>query len=194
MFNADGLRRALHILGQLLADRGLSSEIVVIGGGALLLRNWIDRPTNDLDALAVVEAGTYRTASPFPPALLAAIADTADLTGLDPHWFNPGPTAQLTARAGEPLPPGFRGRTSPLVFGGLTLHLAGRFDQICFKLHAATDRGPESKHVADLIALVPTDDELRRAAVWVKSQDIGVEFQEFVDQVIEHLEACRAQR
>lgn len=190
MYGADELRRALQLLGLTLADRGHPTEIVVIGGGALLLHGWIKRPTKDLDALALVEDGTYRSAQPFPPALREAIDDTAPVLGMDPHWLNPGPTAQLD----YDLPEGFRERTSSVAFGALVVQLAGRFDLICLKLYAAADHDRRSKHVADLISLDPTDDELARAAVWVKRQDSGPEFHGFVDAVIDHVEAARAFR
>jgi hypothetical protein len=190
MFAADALRRALSILGALLADRGHRHEVVVIGGGALLLASWIERPTKDLDALAIVVQGHYQSGHPLPPTLREAIEDTAGLVDLDPHWLNAGPTDQLK----HGLPPGFQSRTSVHVFGGLTLHVAGRFDQICLKLYAAADQDPRSKHVVDLVRLAPTVDELAAAAPWVKGQDAGAEFAQFVDAVIQHLEAARGPR
>lgn len=188
MFEADGLRQALSTLGVLLSDRALAFEIVVVGGDGLLLLGVIRRPTKDLDALALVEEGEYRLARPLPPLLRDAIMDTAGVLGLAENWLNPGPTDQLK----QGLPEGFRDRITKHVFGGLTVHLAGRFDQICFKLYAAADSGPESKHVRDLIDLDPTDEEMGAAAAWVKQQDLGVEFGRFVDSVIAHVEARRA--
>lgn len=190
MFEADSLRQALALLGVLLTDRDLAFEIVAVGGGGLLLLGLIRRPTKDLDALAVVEAGEYKLARPMPQELREAVEDTASALNLARDWLNPGPTDQLK----HGLPAGFRERTTRLEFGGLTVHLAARFDQICFKLYAATDSGPESKHVSDLLDLDPGTDELREAAAWVKQQDAGSEFASFVDSVIAHVEARRAQR
>jgi hypothetical protein len=190
MFEADSMRRALATLGVLLQDRGSVFEIVVCGGGGLLLLGIIKRPTKDVDALAVVVAGEYRLARPLPETLRDAIRDTAGTLGLANDWLNPGPTDQLT----QGLPPGFRERVTTQTFDGLIVHLAGRFDQICFKLYAATDSGPESKHVQDLIDLDPTSEELQKAVEWVKSQDAAVEFPGFVDAVVAHLEAARGAR
>mgnify|MGYP000905401137 CR=1 FL=1 len=190
MFGADELRRALHLLGLTLENRGLAAEIVVIGGGALLLHGWIARSTKDLDALAVVQHGEYRSAHAMSPALREAIDDTASVVGMDPMWLNAGPTAQL----GYDLPAGFRERTTRLQFSGLIVHVAGRFDLICLKLYAAVDHDPRSKHVADLLDLAPDDGELADAATWVKRQDGGAEFQAFVDQVVDHLKARRDAR
>src|SRR5258706_14444913 len=82
----------------------------------------------------------YVSASPLPTALLEAIADVARAQGLAPEWLNPGPTHQL--RFG--LPDGFRERTSKQHFGALVVHIASRFDHICFKLRAAADEDKKS--------------------------------------------------
>ena len=52
----DGLTldEALRTLGEVLEARGLTYEIVAIGGSALMLLGLIGRPTRDLDALALV--------------------------------------------------------------------------------------------------------------------------------------------
>ncbi len=56
-------------------------------------------------------------------------------------------------------------------YNTLTIHLASRLDQIHFKLYAAADHGPRSKHVVDLQALSPTRSELLTAAKWCRTQD-----------------------
>jgi hypothetical protein len=86
---------------------------------------------------------------------------------LDAKLLNPGPTELL--RFG--LPEGFEGRVEKRHYGGLTLQVAGRFDQICFKLYAAVDQGGGSKHAADLRKLAPTSDELLTAARWSRTHD-----------------------
>jgi hypothetical protein len=190
MFASDSLRRALDMVGALLADDGQTVEVVVIGGGALLLDGVIQRPTKDLDAVAIVEDDRYQTARPFPEPLREAVIAVADLLGLAADWFNGGPTSQLR----QGLPDGFASRTRRIAFGGLTVQVAGRFDQICLKLYAAADHAPGSKHVADLRSLAATAEELRRAAIWVKTQDASPDFERFVDQVVEHLEASHDDR
>ena len=71
-------------------------------------------------------------------------------------------------------------------YGGLTLHLASRVDHIAFKLYAAVDQGPTSKHATDLRALDPTPVELRRAAQWARSQDPSEGFDSELRKALRH--------
>jgi hypothetical protein len=180
MFSPASLETALDALGSILADRGLSYEIAVVGGGSLLLSGWIQRPTKDLDVMALVDAGDYRSARPLPAPLLQAAHEVAALLGLDAAWLNEGPTDQL--RFG--LPPGFRDRAETRRYGALTVALASRHDQVCLKLYAAVDDHRRGKHYADLITLAPTRDELETAATWVKAQEPEDPFSSLVDQTV----------
>ena len=63
------------------------------------------------------------------------------------------------------LPLGWEERIEVRHYGALEIHLTSRFDQICFKLYAATDRGPDDKHFHDRVQLRPTKEELLTAAV-----------------------------
>jgi len=89
------MRQILSLIS--LEHRGLSFDLVVVGGGALLLQNLIRRPTLDLDAIARVEAGEWLTAKPLPEPLVQAIRDVADAMGLsrepqdEKDWLNGGP-------------------------------------------------------------------------------------------------------
>ena len=166
-FSTTTLTEALETLGELLEDRGHAVEVVAIGGGSLLLLDLIKRPTKDLDIVAIVRAGSYVTAKPLPDFLLAAVRDVAAVAGLAEDWLNPGPTSLLDFG----LPADFEYRVETQRYGGLVLHIASRFDQICFKLHACVDQGPRSKHAQDLRTLQPTPDELRTAATWCTTQD-----------------------
>ena len=161
------LDEALQTLGEVLEARGLAYEIVAIGGSALMLRGMISRPTRDLDALAVVRDGVYASADPLPPPLTDAVVSTGRALGLSEDWLNPGPTELL--RFG--LPEGFEERVERRQYGSLVVQVAGRLDQICFKLYAAVDQGPKSKHMTDLRSLQPTREELLTAAVWTRTQD-----------------------
>ncbi len=166
-FSSKSLEAALEVLGELLTDRGDRVEVVAIGGGSLLLLGLIERPTKDLDIVALVAGGAYVSANPLPDFLTSAVHDVAAATGLRADWINGGPTSLLDLG----LPEGFAQRTTTRHFGGLIVHLAGRLDQIFFKLYASVDQGPSSKHVADLARLKPSSSELVEAAAWCRTHD-----------------------
>jgi hypothetical protein len=161
------LDQALRALGETLEARGQAYEIIVIGGSSLMLLGLTTRPTKDLDAVALVENEKYVPAEPLPRPLTRAVADVGRAFGLGERWLNAGPTDLL--RLG--LPEGFQDRIETMRFGGVTLRVAGRFDQICFKLYATADQGMRSKHAIDLRALHPSQDELLVAARWSQTHD-----------------------
>ncbi len=165
MHHAD-LNDALESLGALLLTRDEAHEIVLIGGGALLLTGLIERSTRDLDIVARVERDEWIEGEPLPAPLLAGIREVARALDLPEDWLNAGPSSLL--RFG--LPPGFEGRVHTRQHGGLTIHLAARRDQVALKLYAAVDRGPKSKHFKDLMKLQPNE-ELRWAARWCRTHD-----------------------
>jgi len=86
---------------------------------------------------------------------------------LSGEWFNAGPRS--LAELG--LPEGVLARAHRREWAGLVLHLADRQDQIFFKLYAAVDQAPQSKHLEDLRRLMPTSNELRAAAAWAQTHD-----------------------
>ena len=104
--------------------------------------------------------------------MLEAITEVGIALQLGKNWVNTGPHSLLS----QGLPSGFAERMSTHYYGGLVLHLAGRFDQVCFKLYASIDQGPDSKHFADLKLLKPTQAELEEAAIWCQTQDVSKEF------------------
>ena len=169
--DAATLEQALGTLGQLLADRGYYFEVVAIGGGGLLLLGQIMRMTKDLDIVALVESDQFISAKPLPLALMQAVREVGIALDLGEEWLNAGP-ADLQMG----LPDGFKTRMQTRHYGGLTVHLAGRFDQICFKLYASVDQGPRSKHFADLKLLRPTADELNQARGWCITHDVSEQF------------------
>jgi hypothetical protein len=117
--------------------------------------------------MSFVLDGGYAQAQPLPEYLTVAVVDVARALGLPLDWLNPGPASLLDLG----LPPGFGARVELRTFGALVVHVASRFDQICFKLYASVDQGPRSKHARDLALLQPKTDELRSAAAWCRSQD-----------------------
>ena len=161
------LEEALSALGEVLEARGTPFELVIVGGGALSLLGLISRPTKDLDVVAVIVDDRYTSAEPLPHLLSRARDDVAAALGIPRDWLNAGPTSLLDFG----LPSGFNDRLITRRYGGLIVHLTGRVDQIFLKFYAAVDRGPRSKHVADLRRLSPTAEELRLAARWARSHD-----------------------
>jgi hypothetical protein len=167
---------ALTLLGDVLEERGLAFDLVVIGGGALLLQQLIRRPTLDLDVVARIERDAWLTSKPLPAPLVAAIRDVAEALDLpreprdDKDWLNGGPS--FLRNLG--LPAGFEGRASTRRFGPLTIRVAAREDLIALKLWAATDprRGQRrAVDVHDLQELHPTGAELRAAVRWCRQKD-----------------------
>ena len=179
-FKRDVLEQALETLGSTLERRGHHFELVAIGGSGLMLLGLLVRPTRDLDIVATVEDGRYVSADPLPPGRREAQADVGRALGIGEEWLNPGPADLL--RLG--LPDGFPERVTSHRWGGLVLHVAGRFDQICFKLYAAVDQGPTSKHFDDLRRLDPRSAELLDAARWTRTHDPSEGFREGLIQML----------
>ena len=157
----------LDALAEQLRSLGEQTEVVVIGGSALTALGLVKRATRDVDLLAIAENGELRPAEPLPEALRTARDRVAQDFELDENWLNPGPTELL--RWG--LPTGFMTRVVTRHYGqALTVHFAGRVDQIHFKLFAMVDQAG-GRHEADLRALRPSTAELAAAARWSLTQD-----------------------
>jgi hypothetical protein len=133
-----------------------------------------------LDLVALVESDQLINANPLPPHLLQAISEVGTALELGKEWVNAGPAALLEMG----LPEGFKTRMQTRCYGGLTLHLAGRFDQICFKLYASVDQGPRSKHFTDLKLLHPTELELQKAGHWCRTHDVSEAFAATLDAAL----------
>ncbi len=162
------LETALRALGELLEARALHYEVVLIGGGNLILRGLVTRPsTKDLDLLGEWTADGIKAMRPMPEPLRIAVSDVARAYGLASDWVNLGPESLLDLG----LPDGFVGRLERHDYGGLVAWLADRFDMICFKLYAAVDQGPRSRHIQDLRDLGPDRDELVSGARWTITHD-----------------------
>jgi hypothetical protein len=164
--NSELLRGALRLLGETLEYRGVPAEVAITDGSALLLEGLIDRATRDGDVVGRVEHGQVHSGQ-LPEAVRVAVADVAADLGLEPDWLNTGPGSLVDMG----LPPGFLDRARRERYGAPTVHVAGRLDQIHFKLYAAVDQGPDSRHTSDLAALRPTAAELRQAAAWCRTHD-----------------------
>ncbi len=163
----DTLDAILAALADQLRSMDERQEIVVIGGSALTALDLVRRATKDVDLVAIAEHGELRSAKPLPDALRVARDRVARDFGLDENWLNGGPTDLLKWG----LPEGFMGRVVTRRYNeALTVHFAGRLDQIHFKLFAMVDQAG-GRHEADLRALHPKREELIAAAHWSMTQD-----------------------
>lgn len=177
------LENALLMLGQRLSRSKQHYEIVAIGGASLVLLGYIDRTTKDLDLVALMEDGRLLSAKALPPALLKEIKEVGAALELGEYWINGAPTSLLETG----LPEGFEKRLVARRYDALTVHFAGRLDQICFKLYATVDQGPASKHFADLKRLEPAHNELLIARKWCLTQDVSPEFSVMLGQALSAL-------
>jgi hypothetical protein len=110
------LETALTALGELLADRGLHYEVVLVGGGNLILRELIARPTTrDLDILGARTPNGVAPMRPMPEPLRHAVINVGRAFGLADDWLNTGPDSLLDLG----LPDGFAERLERRDFGRL---------------------------------------------------------------------------
>lgn len=178
------LEQALEALAAQLAARGTRHQLVVIGGSGLIAIGLIERPTRDVDVVALATGRGLEPADPLPADLVeAALRVAADLD-LEEKWLNAEPSRGLLEFG---LPDGFSSRLHARAFGpSLTVHFADRFDQIHLKLYAVVDQGP-GRHLDDLQALKPTRDELIAGARWARTHDPSEGFRTELLRVLAHL-------
>jgi hypothetical protein len=145
----------------------------ICGGAALILTDMVHRATTDIDLLYPLE---------LPPQFIEAAAIIAANHGLPKKWINQGPIDLYTMG----LPDGYESRSTPLKLSQkITAHLAGRRDQIFFKLYAAADRA--GYHVDDLRQLSPTDEEILDAAKWSMTHDVSDGFRSILKSMLTQL-------
>lgn len=183
MLGLQNLEEALETLGAVLEGRGLSHGILVVGGSSLLLLGLIDRPTADLDVIALAVRGSFVKAEQIPPSLIEAVRDVAAVLELRHDWLNNGPASLMDFG----LPQGYEARTELRRYGSLDVYIPARVDLVCFKLYAAVDQGPRSKHFQDLQAMAPTSSELSTAATWCQSHDPSSGFESEMQAALAHL-------
>lgn len=181
---------ALAAVGEILASQNETAAIVVVGGTALIMQGFVMRATRDVDVIAISHDASDRQPrriadpDPMPEALLQIISRVARDFNLPADWMNT--VIGLQWKTG--LPPGLESRIHWIKQGGLWLGLVDRYDLIFLKLYAAADSdGPESVHFQDLMALIPNDQELKDAEIWVRTQDPSPGFAEILDKVLRYI-------
>jgi len=94
MDTATQLDQALRATGELLARRGQTAAVVVVGGTALNLLRVVERVTRDVDVIATATfrpegpPTSIQPPGPLPKALTDAIGTVARDLGLPPDWMN----------------------------------------------------------------------------------------------------------
>jgi hypothetical protein len=85
--NEDGLSKALHLLGEFLADGSRAPVWLVVGGGsALLAQRLSNRPTKDVDVMALREwEGNVISAYPLPRSPRNSSSTQIGLTEQPPY-------------------------------------------------------------------------------------------------------------
>jgi hypothetical protein len=182
------LFRGLEALGELLSAREQSYSCVVAGGASLAALDVIERPTGDIDVMAVRDdQGEVSLASQeFPTFIAVAIREIARELNLPSDWMNTQMAAGL--RAG--MPPGFAERLTWRQYGGLHIGFVDRRGLIALKLEAASDDPPHGRtdvHLADLVSLGATAEELDEAALWVKAVNVDPRRSETITWVKSHV-------
>jgi hypothetical protein len=147
-------RTVMAALDQELFDLGLRRELIVCGGGALLVLEIINRATRDLDILLPM----------IDPLLNEAAERVAQKLKLAPHWLNNGPSSLV-----PDLPSDWQSRLE-LIYRGKALVLKGlgRDEMLLTKIYAFCDREEDWQ---DLKKLKPTLTEIEQCHAWVLVRD-----------------------
>jgi hypothetical protein len=172
----------LSAVGEQLTLRGEGYTIAVVGGSALIALGLVSRTTRDVDVVAVLQDEELVSAEPLPAGLIEAANIVARDFGLPSSWLNTGPASLFDLG----LPDGFAGRAEQHSYGeSLQVLFASRLDQIHFKLYAAVDHGA-GRHLTDLQALTPSDEELIQAARWSETHDTSEGYRAMLANALKH--------
>ncbi len=152
------MKDVIKAFDQYLKSQSLKFEAVVIGGGALIIMDVVDRKTKDIDCLDPEIPKEVKEAS-------KAFAKLRREFLLDDNWLNNGP---VTLK--RELPADWRNHLQDL-YVGEAIHLTclGRADLIKSKLFAYCDR--TNPDFEDLLKIKPTAKELEDSLEWVRFRD-----------------------
>lgn len=187
----DKIEQSLRALAERLEFVGAPhTSLAVCGGAALFIKGFMSRGvTKDVDVFAIAQEdgqGHLQLVKkkPLPDYLLKEAKIVANDFGLPADWLNEGPADIMDLG----LPEGLVSRLHKIEYGPkLTAYFLDRIDQIHFKLYAGTDQGHDSRHIADLIALKPTSQELEVAARWSMTHDISEGYKMTLKNCIKYL-------
>ncbi len=182
------LESALRLLsGHLQLLHAAPVHLVVCGGAAMLARELISRPTQDVDIVAfVAEDGTLISPAPFPEALAQAATAVAKTLDLPLDWLNNAASGNEAGLFQRGLPEGLQSRLIRRDYGNhVHAYFVSRLDQIHFKLLAAVNVG--GRHLTDLMQLHPNSDDLEMAARWAVLRDNSEPFVHSLKRILENL-------
>ncbi|MDX1680210.1 MAG: hypothetical protein R3242_05715 [Akkermansiaceae bacterium] len=171
--NEDDLTKALHLLGEFLADDTSAPVWLVVGGGsALLAQRLSTRPTKDVDVMALREwDGNVISAYPLPEPVKQAATKVATELRLDADWLNGA--ASLHGFDLSLLPSSFWQDLDTREYSqNLKVSFVGRPGLILLKLSAALDRD-QRRDVEDLLKLKPTANETEESLRWILQNLLG---------------------
>jgi hypothetical protein len=171
--NEDDLSKALHLLSEFLADGSCAPVWLVVGGGsALLAQRLSNRPTKDVDVMALREwEGNVISAYPLPEPVKQAAAKVATELRLDANWLNGA--ASLHGFDLSLLPNSFWQDFDTREYGqNLKVSFIGRPGLILLKLSAALDRD-QRRDIEDLLNLKPTATETEESLRWILQRLLG---------------------
>lgn len=176
------LDQALHLLGTLLEEAGVTYSLVVAGGSALLAQKITSRNTHDVDVIAL-DGGDTR-AYPLPQTLTEAATRVARELQLDPNWLNSS-MALFIGR--DQLPELTWWSFDTRTYGPhLLVSYIRRDGLILLKLHAALDRD-KPRDLTDLTALNPSAEETARHLDWILKEILGQTTHPKLPQILNHL-------
>jgi len=78
-FSKTELEKLLFLLNEQLRKNGVTGEICIVGGAAMILAFGSRQSTKDIDALVMA-----------PSSVRTAVAQVAEMKGLSPTWLNDG--------------------------------------------------------------------------------------------------------
>lgn len=182
------LESAFRLLsGHLQLLHAAPVHLVVCGGAAMLARELISRPTQDVDIVAfVADDGTLVSPTPFPEALTHAATAVAKTLDLPLDWLNNAASSDEAGLYQRGLPEGLQSRLIRRDYGShVHAYFISRLDLIHFKLLAAVNVG--GRHLTDLMQLCPNSDEIEKAARWAVLRDTSEPFIHSLKSVLESL-------
>jgi len=190
MYSKEQLENALTLVGKKLELKDFPPiSLVVCGGSALIISGLLSRTTKDVDVVALGDEDSngvlsFRSSSPLPEIFLTASREVARDLGMNEDWLNAEPGDLMK----EGLPDGFIERANRRIYEGrMTVYFLSRYDQIHLKLFAAVDLGP-GRHVDDLLALNPVDEEIEAAAFWAIKHDPSEGFRSVLKDMLRKLD------